>query len=679
MLNYYVDPGSGFVFVQNTSLIWGLILGAFGGLLFFFRFFFKLFKKIFWAVLIILLILAIGGIIMHSDKTNKKVIIMGIDAMDTGITEKLMSEGRLPNLLSLKSNGTYGHLATTVPSESIVAWSSFATGLEPAMHGVFDFVMCDNDYNPYLALNDVRNTESGTKVELRRKGEVFWDVLSKNRIKSYIYFCPNTFPAQPLLGKMLSGMGVPDLSGTMGTYSFYTTKQLLDNGIENRGKIINVKPLSGFIRTEIYGPKVSIDGTAVKESTIGLFIHIGPDKKDITMEFQKQKVTLKQGFWSNWQKLSFKIGQFKNIKGIARFYLKSVEPEFELYLAPINFDPENPIFPISYPKEFSAFIAKKTGLYYTQGMPHNTWGLSEERLDEEAFLQDEEEILTERKKILKSELRGFKSGLFFFYFDSLDMIQHMFWRYIDTSSPRYEKSIYQDTIYRYYEKMDRVIGDILKELDKNTTLIVLSDHGFGAFRRAVHLNRWLLDNGYLYLNEGISESKGFFEGINWQKTKAYALGFGGIYFNKSGRKKYGIVSKDECDKLTEEISSKLHSFHDPQNNDLIVKNVYKANDFFNGEFKEDAPDLFVGFNNGYRASWQTALGGVPELLIEDNLRKWSGDHLMDPKLVPGVIFMNKKAKLNNPGITDIAAVILELFGVDRKGPRPPTKAVIFQE
>jgi len=599
---------------------------------------------------------------MSKPSSRKKVIILGIDAMDPGITEQLIKEGRLPNLSYLKAQGAYSRLKTTIPAESVVAWTSFITGLDPASHGIFDFVMRDpKTYHPYLSLNEVSSISGKVKIKLRRKGEAFWSILAKNKIPSFIYFCPNTFPPDAIKGKMLSGMGVPDITGTMGRFSFYTQKAISLGDKNSRGRIIQVEPKNNIIETIIYGPRVRVENFDT-ESSIPLKITINPQEKNIFLLLDGNKIILQEKSWSDWQKISFKVGLFKKVHGIVRFYLKSISPEFELYLTPVNFDPQKPIFPISYPHGYS----KKIGFYYTQGMPHDTWALSENRYDEQVFLEQADEILKERKRILREELKGLKGGLFFFYFDTLDALQHMFWRYLDQRHPLYEKnSLYQDTIFKYYEKLDQVVGEVLKTIDRETTLVILSDHGFNSFRRSVHLNRWLLENGYLFLNPGIKESRGFFEGIDWSRTKAYALGFGGIYLNQVGRECYGIVAEPEARALKQEIMEKLKGFRDPADSEQVVENVYTREEVFKGPYMNEAPDLFIGFKAGYRASWQTALGGVPALLIEDNKKKWSGDHLIDPALAPGVIFINKKINLDNPAIIDIVPTLLTLFNINK--------------
>ena len=667
MIHYYVDPGTGFVYVQNTSFIWGILLASFGFLLFWFKFFLGFLKRFFRLILIVLLFVAAAILfsIMIQHKSKQKVVILGIDAMDPRITEELIQKGNMPNLAFLKSKGSFSPLKTTIPAESVVAWTSFATGVSPANHGIFGFVMRDaQNYAPYLSLNEIVPTAQGPQVNIRRKAKPFWEILSEQHIPSFIYFCPNTFPPDKIEGRMISGMGVPDISGTMGKSSFYTENPLSVEDKTSRGRVIHVeRQENNRIITQIYGPKVSC-GTQVAESQIPLTIILLPDKKEVQFEFQGKRFSLKEGIWSPWQKLHFTLGAFNNTYGIVKFYLKSIVPVFELCVSPINFDPESPSFPISYPADYSKKLAKRLGSYYTQGMPHDTWALTEDRFSESVFLEHVDGILQEKENILKYELKEYKNGLFFFYFDTLDVIQHMFWRYIDPKHPLYEDSaVYKNTIFNYYKKIDRIIGEVLKLLDKDTTLIILSDHGFNSYRQSIHLNRWLLENGFLSLKPGVSEGGEFMEDVDWANTKAYALGFGSIYLNKKNREAQGIVSDADEAEVLDSIVKGLKKWRFLEGEDLVVRNVYPKEEVFQGRFSQDAPDLLVGFNSGFRASWQTALGAVPLELSENNKKKWSGEHLIDPELVPGVLFINKKVSLSDPSIVDIASTILHLFDI----------------
>ncbi|PIQ88453.1 MAG: hypothetical protein COV72_08315, partial [Candidatus Omnitrophica bacterium CG11_big_fil_rev_8_21_14_0_20_42_13] len=666
----YVDPGSGFVFLQNTSFFWGWLLFFFALFLIPIKFFLKRIKKnpcIIFGVFFILLSLGIiTAVNMYKQKTMKKVIILGIDAMDPAITEQLIGEGRLPNFARLKEKGSFSLLSTSNPAESAVAWSSFFTGLNPGGHGIFDFVMRDPEkYSLYLSLNDISSGSIAPKVANRVKGESFWSILGKNKIPSYVYFCPNTFPAEKIPGKMISGMGVPDLLGLSGKFSYYTSLPLKAEDKDSRGRIIHVEPEKGVILSNIYGPKI-MRNNRLKETEAGLKIVLNPAAREASIDFQNTSIILKEKEWSGWQKLSFDLGLFKKASGIARFYLKSVAPDFKLYMSPVNFDPRSPLFSISSPHDFAGELADKNGLFYTQGMPHDTWALSEDRLSDEEFLELADEVFNERKKILFNQLENYKSGLFFFYFDTLDALQHMFWRYMDEKHLLYESdSPYKEAIFNYYEKIDLILGEVLARIDSDTVLVVLSDHGFGPFYKSAHVNSWLRDNGFLALKNGRKEGKEFFEDVDWAKTSAYALGFGGIYLNLSGREKYGIVDGVEAQALKRRIKDKLKDWRDEEAGEPIVKDAYFNEDIFSGPYAAEGPDLFIGFRRGYRASWQTALGAAPEALIEINKKKWSGDHLVDPGLVKGVIFANRKIKAGEPSIIDIAPTVLGLFGVDK--------------
>jgi predicted AlkP superfamily phosphohydrolase/phosphomutase len=664
----YIDPGSGFIFGQNSSLFLGVLAGLFGSLVLLIKHRFHSWKRPLGACILSIILISSGVLIMKtmSALSKRRVVVLGIDAMSADITEELMREGRLANLASLRSKGSYARLSTTNPSESIVAWSSFSTGQDPGSHGIFDFIMRNPaSYSPYLALNEaVNNSKSGDVIITnRKKGENFWNILSRNKVPSYIYFCPNTFPPERMMGKMVSGMGVPDISGTMGKFSFYTTKPLSPDDKESRGRLIRVRVDKGSIEDHLYGPMVASNDAPVA-TRIPLKVDLNLSENKGTIILQGKSIELKKGAWSGWVKVSFDIGMFRKAHGILRMYLKSVTPDFELYVSPVNFDPERPLFRISFPRGLSRELAKENGLFYTQGMPFDTWALTEGRIDEQAFLELVNEISGEHEKICFHELRKHKSGVFFYYFEALDVISHMFWRYRDPGHPLYENDPrYKDTIVLYYEKVDQMVGKILKELDKDTVLIILSDHGFCAFRRAVNLNRWLLEQGFLALKPGYDEGGGFLENIDWSKTKAYALGFGGIYLNRIAREYYGIVAESEVKALKNELKEKLQSFLDPQTGQKAVHAVYLQEEIFQGKASGDGPDLFVGFNDGYRASWQTALGGVPKTLIDENKKKWSGDHLVDPHLVPGVIFSNRKIIVKEPAITDISPTILKLYDI----------------
>ncbi len=107
---------------------------------------------------------------------------------------------------------------------------------------------------------------------------------------------------------------------------------------------------------------------------------------------------------------------------------------------------------------------------------------------------------------------------------------------------------------------------------------------------------------------------------------------------------------------------------DPASGAIAVRRVRPRESVYSGPFVADAPDLLVDFAPGYRVSWGTSLGGAPEGQFEDNTRKWSGDHIIDPSLVPGVLFMNRPFRgAGADPAKDMAPTILDALGVP-KGP-----------
>jgi predicted AlkP superfamily phosphohydrolase/phosphomutase len=667
----YIDPGSGFVISTLCGWLISILVGL-GGIIAIFlkriiKFFkrHKKFRKIILYISILSIIIVALGVIMAGlvSKFNKRIVILGFDSLSYEILSSMLNEGSLANFSYLKENGTFALLSTTNPAQSPVAWAGFATGKNPGKNGIFDFIVRDpKTYK--LDLSSVKFIQGRPKRTLKSK--FFWQYLSDTGIPVTIISCPLTFPPQKLYGRLLSGMGVPDILGTEGTFTFYTTQDL-NNNKDIGGNVFKIDK-SAVMTMELIGPKVTKALDKASNVKVPFKATLEEGKDSICIEYQNNKFEIKRGQWSDWKEVLFKLSFLKKMRGIFKFYLAEINPEFKLYISPINFDPREPFFAISYPKIYSQELADNIGIYHTRGMPYDTWALNEKRITEDAFLEQANGVFEERKRMLDFELKRLRKGLLFCYFEDPDIIQHMFWRYIDPQHPLYEKDApqeYRKTIKKCYESMDDILGSVMRRLNKEDTLIVLSDHGFGSFRRAVHINSWLRRNGYLELKNPSAESGAeLLADIDWSKTKAYAIGFGAIYINQKEREKYGIVAAGpDTEELKTEISEKLEKWFDEKYREPIIHKVYKQQEIFSGDYRKDCPDLYVGFNLGYRASWQTAIGGVPKELIEDNLKKWSGDHLFDPHLIPGVIFSNRKIIKDNPAIYDIAPTILKIMGI----------------
>jgi predicted AlkP superfamily phosphohydrolase/phosphomutase len=378
--------------------------------------------------------------------------------------------------------------------------------------------------------------------------------------------------------------------------------------------------------------------------------------------------TLKKGEYSPWINFHFKAAPGTKVHGICQFLLINVEPEFELYVTPLQFDPEKPAMPISHPAVFSTYLAKSQGSFATLGLAEDTWAHNEKILQDPGFLHQCTEADQEREVMFFDALEKTKRGLVACVFDGTDRVQHMFWRYIDPEHPArdgFGDKQLKNAIVDHFKDMDKLVGRIMEKCDDpDTLLFVISDHGCKSFRYGVDLNRWLIDNGYMKLKEPPAGKK-YLATVDWSQTRAYALGLTGIYLNLAGRERQGIVQKgEEAESLREELCKKLKGLKDPRHDEVAVNEAFNAMTSYVGPFKENAPDVIVGYNEGYRVSWEAAIGDITDTVFNDNMKAWSGDHCIDPRIAAGVMFCNGKVLAGKPRIMDLAPTILRLFGVE---------------
>ena len=598
----------------------------------------------------------------------KKVIVIGLDGFEPKIAEAMMARGELPNLLKLREQGGYSRLKTTASAQTPVAWSTFSTGTNPGGHGIFDFLTRDTKtYLPLMALSryEQKNAFVLPKVVNMRRGTPFWDLLSAKDVESTILRIPCAYPPDKVKGRMLSGVGVPDLRGGFGTSAFYTTRTGLH--VESSEKVVTVSVKDGKVATHVIGPR---DPKTKSDHKFDINIEIQKTENKIIIASQGQpeKLEVALGKWSKWLKVKFKVGMMQSVAGIVRFNLRQIEPEFELYTSPVNFETEEPLFPISSPQEYAHDLAMKVGRYYTAGMAEDHDGLNNERFDEAAYLDQCRVVLRERRKMMEFELGRFEKGFFFCLFDTPDRLAHMFWRFTEPNHPANkgeDVSRYAKVIEEHYHECDEIVGEAMKYADDDTLFIVLSDHGMNSFQRGLNLNTWLHDNGFLALKSGFNpgESGDFFQNVDWDKTKAFSMGLGCIFLNMKGREANGILTAEEAEKTRLGIVSGLTGLVDSDRSAVAVRSVARREQVYSGPYAGEAPDLIVNFSEGYRVSWDTPLGGVPQGLFADNTKRWGGDHVIDPALASGVLFVNKKFRADVPDLVDLAPTILNAFGV----------------
>ncbi|MEE2874134.1 MAG: alkaline phosphatase family protein [Candidatus Latescibacterota bacterium] len=617
-----------------------------------------------------------------------KLLVLGVDGMDPQLLQRLMTEDKMPNFARLAAEGGFTALATSVPPQSPVAWSTFITGLDPDGHGIYDFVhRLPEEITPYLSTS--REVEEG-EMELLREGTPFWLHLSLAGIASRVFKVPANFPPRGGESELLhldfpehvayAGMGTPDILGTYGTFSFYTDgpyavpSHLENGGAELSeggeleipgGRVVSIRLPDGMATLPVVGPFVD-DRQYQAEFTLLL----DRESRAVEIDLNGQRQVLREEEWSDWfrvdyGRLPYGVGR---LTGICLFYLKSAGPQIELYMSPVNIDPENPVMPVASPEEAAIQLSQEFGPYYTQGMPDDTKALEAEVFDYADFLSQDSLALAERRQHLRFVLEDFDEGFAFFYVHSLDQLCHMLWRAVDREHPGYRPEFagYGTAIETQYAAMDDLLGQARELLGDDGDIIVMSDHGFAPYARAFNLNGWLRQAGYLTAREGrpVDQIQILEPGhVDWKKTRAYALGLNSLYLNQWGREGNGIVEEMDRETVLDELERDLLAVRDPQNGRQIIKKVYRTAP--TPEMADRAPDLIIGYARGYRSSGISAVGQLAAEVVEDNLSAWSGDHCMAADEVPGILLSNRPLDAGTQHhLRDLPVSVLRYYGVD---------------
>ncbi len=645
----YIGPGAGMVFLSSFLAI--ILAFAMALVLIFlgvFRWLFGLFRSQ----------------KRREGAKARRVVVIGMDGMSPPIVERLMAEGRMPNFSALAERGAYRRLRTTCPPISPVAWSTFATGTNPGKHNIFDFLR-RNPFSYQLELSSTRMRESTrdvgvgplkfrracTNVELQQKGRAFWEVLGDEGVFSAVMRVPISYPPPKFNGVALSGMCAPDLLGTQGTFAYYTTAEeeiaSYESGLASLLRRNGNGTLTGIIR----GPE---NPSSAEGEPLTVPFELRTNGSSATLMLQGERVKLIPGEYTDWVRVSFRAGPFRSVRGITRFMLLESDQQVRLYQLPLNIDPASPSMPIAHPMIFSSYLQKANGDFATLGLAEDTWGLNEGIIDDDAFLKQCYLFHHERRRLLFDMLGKVRDGAVVFVFDITDRIQHMFLGRAGADAP---PDAAPQEVERVYEEMDALLGEIRERLDDDTVLLVMSDHGFGRFNRCVDLNRWLHESGYLAVDD---------EGaIDWSGTRAYAMGLAGIYLNIEGREAQGIVRPEEAAQLRAELAGKLAEMVDPETGKRPIERAFEARQVYNGPWAEGAPDLIIGYAQGYRVSWESAVGDVGERAFCSNPRPWAADHCLHPAEVPGILFCSHAIDAEDVWIGDIAPTVLGLFGIDR--------------
>lgn len=662
-----------------------------------------------------------------AETTYRRVVVLGIDGMDPEILTEVCERypERMPNFRKLIADGPgVLELQTSNPPQSSVAWSNFITGRNPGGHGIYDFIHRDpKTYAPVIGTTTPThpkqwNLPGKWRLPLdeggdpNRSGKAFWTILGEAGVPADVWRMPINFPVEEGKGWSFSGMMTPALDSAYGQPSLYTENPPLDVYAEADSKTVPVKPFRGRIDTILKGPNNAFLESGDREN-LPFTIHLNKEVGAAIVEIAGQTLVVEPGEWTSFVPVNFSMLPMwmMEMGGIVRFYLRSLEP-FEMYASPINYDPEAPVAPVSAPASASAELAKAIGRYYTQGMAEDVNGLKSEYLTDEEFMRQAMVVYGERNDMLGVALDRYMAredgGLLFFYYSTIDLCGHMMWRLSDPQHPFYdpeiagrssewfsqrEGSTWQDVIHDLYMKLDPVLGRVRERVGEDTLILVISDHGFAPYRRKFSLNRWLVDEGYLVLEEGKTpelarddpafakvmiygvgkgeDGKKEFNVVDWSRTRAYGMGFNGLYLNLADREKEGIVKTSEADALIAEIRAKLEAVRDPENLDAdgrpaqVIRRTFARDEIYTGERVGEAPDLVVGYNSEYGNSDESSEGRIPSYVLADNKGgTFNGSHLMDPAVVNGVLVTNGIVSLEKPTLADLTVEVLSQYGIE---------------
>jgi predicted AlkP superfamily phosphohydrolase/phosphomutase len=593
--------------------------------------------------------------------SNIHTLIIGLDAVDPGIVERMSEAGKLPNLGEFIRKDGYSRFAVVNPPQSEISWTSIATGLNPGGHGMFDFVHRDPaSYALNVSLLPTKKSILGTSFTYPHNAPTIFHQAVQDGFPATSLWWPATFPAHlesPV--QTIPGLGVPDIQGRLGVGAAYS----VDPGMKDEKFKTPVESLKrigkGRYSGLLKGPAEQ-KGTRFLEATLEFQLDV-IDDQSARIIIGKQTLTLTKGKWSPIFEIAFKIGFLANLNAITRIVMNQVEPEPKLYFLPLQIHPLHSPWPYATPPGFVKQTWNSCGSFLSLGWPQDTTGLEEGWITDEQFLQLCDSIFNTRRNIFLYHLKNFKEGLFANVFDSLDRVQHMFLR----DRP--------DVIESWYKRFDDLVG-LAVQMGKSKgwqdlRIIVVSDHGFTRFDQKVHLNRWLFDQGYLKLRPENPEHS--LRNADWSKTRAYAVGLNSLYLNLQGRESEGCVSADQGDILCEELREKLLALKGPDDKQAIQQ-VSLQKEAFDGPMTEYGPDLLVGYAPGYRASAQTGLGAWENSLFESNSDHWGSDHCIAPEAVPGVLFCDQGLKnFPHPSYRDMPALAIGK-NVENKGAiKPP--------
>jgi predicted AlkP superfamily phosphohydrolase/phosphomutase len=358
----------------------------------------------------------------------------------------------------------------------------------------------------------------------------------------------------------------------------------------------------------------------------------------------------------------------------------------------------------TYPPEFKKVLLKEVRDYQIS----ETAKFSEKEEDQDAFLKDIFDLIDIRKRTVDLLRKQNNWDFFMVVFGATDHIQHWYWKYMDPSHPEYEPgSKFSEKIFEVYQEMDKILAAVMDSMDKDTVLVVMSDHGAGLYRKRIYLNNWLRREGYLHLKRtpktlfkrflyalhinpkrmidlafkfglaklnvrvSFKKKKAIFSGvgysfhdIDWKRTRAFSFGYyGPIFINSKTNNRDGIVEEKDYEALREEIISKLRELEDPERGVKIVDKIWRREEIYSGPLSDSFPDICYSADDfSYTSSSFFALPS--DEIFSNPLTRKSGEHRLDGLLLMYGDGIKRGEEFEGARIIDLAPTILKIFGIE---------------
>ncbi len=325
------------------------------------------------------------------------------------------------------------------------------------------------------------------------------------------------------------------------------------------------------------------------------------------------------------------------------------------------------------------------------------------------FLADVNSLIDQRTRTAEYLMNRYEWDFFMVHYIATDWVQHFLWHCMDRTHPRFDEAeaeLYGDAILKVYQRIDAALGELMSRLDRDTLLLVMSDHGFGPFYKYVYLNNWLLQSRLLSLKKGPSTrlkyllfrlgltpstlyralarlmlvkvafkaskkqrydllSTFFLSGndIDWGKTKAYSSGnVGQVFINVKGRESQGVVEPGrEYQELREQIISMLGDLTDPETGNQVMEHIYRREEVYSGPYVDQLPDiLLLPRNLEYIATGLSEF--VSNAVIAPSFA-YSGTHRMYGTFMLWGDGVKEGLTAEDAAIIDMAPTILHLLGL----------------